>query len=39
MKIAETLHRPFQKVLFLICSDRVLQLSEYFYQRKIDEII
>jgi hypothetical protein len=29
MKIAETIYTHFQKVLFSICSDCVLQLSKY----------
>ena len=29
MKIAETIYTHFQRVFFFICSDQVLQLSEY----------
>jgi hypothetical protein len=42
MKIAETnqtIYTPFQKSpFFLNCSDRVVQLADYIYQRKIAEI-
>jgi hypothetical protein len=38
MKIAETIYTPIQKGPYFIFSDRVLQLSQYFYQRKIAEI-
>jgi hypothetical protein len=39
MKIAETIYTHFQKVLFaLTILTYVLQLSEYYYQRKIAEM-
>ena len=35
MEIVETIYTHFQKVLFFICSDHILQHSEYFHHRKM----